>query len=171
VRRVSERRVDLLVPGPEGGWLARALAQAGMVTFRREPGQPPSPRVGVVVVALSLEPGRSPRESFEAQLAQAREGLPAGTPLVALLPVDAQLDEGLRALAQGVYPRPVPVARLVHKIEALLDVAQGGAPRPSWSPSGSAACRRCAGRPAPGSGGTRGAAGGRRRARTHHAAR
>jgi hypothetical protein len=128
VRRVSERRVDLLVPGPEGGWLARALAQAGMVTFRREPGQPPSPRVGVVVVALSLEPGRSPRESFEAQLAQAREGLPAETPLVALLPVDAQLDEGLRALAQGVYPRPVPVARLVHKIEALLDVAQGGAP-------------------------------------------
>ncbi len=135
MRRVSERRVDLLVPGPEGGWLARALAQAGMVTFRREPGQPPSPRVGVVVVALSLEPGRSPRESFEAQLAQAREGLPAETPLVALLPVDAQLDEGLRALAQGVYPRPVPVARLVHKIEALLDVAQGGAPRPSWSPS------------------------------------
>jgi hypothetical protein len=135
VRRVSERRVDLLVPGPEGGWLARALEQAGMVTFRREPGQPPTPRVGVVVVALSLEPGRSPRESFEAQLAQAREGLPPETPLVALLPVDAQLDEGLRALAQGVYPRPVPVARLVHKIEALLDMAQGGAPRPSWSPS------------------------------------
>lgn len=135
MRRVSERRVDLLVPGPEGGWLARALDQAGMLTFRREPGQPPSPRVGVVVVALSLEPGRSPRDSFEAQLAQAREGLPPETPVVALLPVDAQLDDGLRALAQGVYPRPVPVARLVHKIEALLDVAQGGAPRPSWSPS------------------------------------
>lgn len=130
---MSERRVDLLVPGPEGGWLARALERAGVVTFRREPGQPASPHVGAVVVALSLEPGRSPQESFEAQLAQAREGAPHGTPLVALLPVDAQLDEELRALAQGVYARPVPVARLVHKIEALLDAASGQ-PRPSWSP-------------------------------------
>lgn len=131
---MSERRVDLLVPGPEGGWLARALEQVGVVTFRREPGQPASPHVGVVVVALSLEPGRSPQQSFDAQLAQAREGAPTGTPLVALLPVDAQLDEGLRALAQGVYARPVPVARLVHKIQALLD-AVGGVARPSWSPA------------------------------------
>lgn len=133
---MNVRRVDLIVPGPEGGWLARALEQAGLVVRRRELDEPATDAPALVVVSLALEVRATPRESFERQLSQARAGASPTTPLVALLPVDAQLDDSLRELAQGVYVRPVPVARLVHKIQALLDVAEGRPPRPSWAPTG-----------------------------------
>jgi len=103
-------RVDVVVPGPEGGWIARSLGDAGFETAR--PTLAEARGGELLVVALTAA-------DFEPGLRAFREAEP-NTPILVVGwdEMDEALSEELGV--EGYYPRPVSIARLVRKVQTLL---------------------------------------------------
>ena len=114
----SSLRIDLVIPGPEGGWISRALRDEGFEVEIREFLKPTG--AALYLVALSVP-------SFEKSVMVLREHEP--TSCLVAVGWDPLEDERMRELRiDAFYPQPVPIARLVRKVQTLLASGEQLAP-------------------------------------------
>lgn len=109
---LAAHHIDIVLAGPEGGWLMRALEDAGFGCARRE-------SLGECDAALAIVDWTV--DDFEAFVADF-DGPVIGVGW------DPMSEDDLERLGlDASYARPVPIARLVRRVEALLGIETGDA--------------------------------------------
>lgn len=104
---MAGHHIDVVLPGPEGGWIARALEDAGFATAR------PDSLVGCRGSLLVVD---RTTEGFAACVAD------FDGPVIAVGWDAIEEDELERLGLDAFYSRPVPIAKVVRHAETLLGI-------------------------------------------------